>query len=71
MLFGEAVSLWRQIARGDMSTRPAAVPALLLARASASAGHGVQVMPEALTLLRQLAGEAQRDASREAARVAA
>ncbi len=69
-LFGEAVSLWRAIARGDRSLRPAAVPALVLGRVSAS-GEGAAVPKEALTLLRRLAGEAERDAARAVARAVA
>ncbi|NDW05252.1 DUF2336 domain-containing protein [Jiella pacifica] len=69
-LFGEAVSLWRAIARGDKALRPAAVPALVLARVSAL-GAGGRIPHDATTLLRRLAGEAERDAVREAAAVAA
>ena len=69
-LFSEAVSVWRAIAHGDHSLRPADVPTLLLARASASGVNGA-MMQQAMTLLRHLAGEAQRDAARLTARVAA
>lgn len=62
-LFGEAVSLWRAVARGDKTLRPAAVPALLLGRVSA-AGISGRIPHDALTLLRRIAGEAERDAVR-------
>ncbi|WP_167591634.1 DUF2336 domain-containing protein [Jiella endophytica] len=69
-LFSEAVSLWRRIARGEEALRPAAVPAILLARAAAN-NQETAVMAQATALLRRLADEAQRDAAREAARAAA
>ncbi|MCE7028156.1 DUF2336 domain-containing protein [Jiella avicenniae] len=69
-LFGEAVSLWRTIARGDKALRPAAVPSLILGRLSATGASG-RIPHEASMLLRRLAGEAERDAVREAAAVAA
>ncbi|MBO0902640.1 DUF2336 domain-containing protein [Jiella sonneratiae] len=69
-LFAEAIALWRAIARGERALRPAAVPALLLGRLSAT-GAARTVPAEALTLLRQLAGEAERDAARESVRAAA
>lgn len=65
-LFGEAVSLWRAIARGDKALRPAAVPALILGRMSAAGSSG-GIPHDALTLLRRLAGEAERDAVRSSA----
>ncbi|MBP0615115.1 DUF2336 domain-containing protein [Jiella mangrovi] len=69
-LFAEAISLWRSIARGDSTMRPAAVPAVLLARACAAGMNG-KILPEAMILLRQLAREAERDAARDTAQVAA
>ncbi|MBO0663391.1 DUF2336 domain-containing protein [Jiella sp. MQZ9-1] len=69
-LFGEALTLWRAVARDASAPRPAAVPALLLARVSARQFDD-RGMSEAMAILRQLVSEAERDAVRETTRAVA